>query len=635
MRSFISFSEYVFLSRLFIFVAIILCLFSLYAGFFSPVYDYVENRVWNFYQRTALLYSSNKSQTVIVDIDENSLRQQGQWPWSREKIAELARILLSDYKAAAVAFDIWFTEDSKDQGDIQLLQLAKQYPIIFSQAFALPGQGSAVRSGYLGGGVAIPQDVKLPKAIGYIANNAVLATAPCIGHITPKKDFDGVSRIPLFIEWGQKAYPILGLEILRCLMHDNKPVLRRIDTSLIRYNKISISQNLGDKSILALDKDGYWKVPYIIPLENFTAIPVNDIFNHKVPPSLLQNQIVIVGSSATTLGDQHSTPQSVNVAGITVHAQMLEWMLSDSQVTPREQLEFLAWAWALISLLILYIFLIKRFSVFSIVLSVILFSVFWLMLGYVLWLYWQWWLPVLPIFAYILFTILQIPVEWSLVQRDSRYLKALFSGYLPPTVFDSIVKNGSRDVLQPKRQQLTILFADIADFTQRAESSTPESITALTQEILECLTYVVHEQRGTLDKYMGDAVMAFWNAPLSQKDHADLAVQAGLNMIEAVQAYNKTSALLQGEIITIRIGIHTGDVVVGNLGTKLRKAYTAIGDAVNVSARLQEKAKGLKQYLLVSEDTYILLKKNYPLKEYSKILLRGRKQELGVYVLSV
>lgn len=622
-------------ARVFIFVTILLSLLTLYVGVLTPYYSYFENRIWNFYQRAGLFKTSHKSRPVVIDVNEPSLEKLGSWQsWPRERLVNLTHILLVDYHVQAVAFDVLFPESKKS--DQALLKLAKEHKVIFSQAFRLPNQGGKSQMGVLGGGSSSVLEKKFTRAIGYTANNSTLATAPCIGHISPKKDFDGVSRIPPYISWDDRVYPMLSLEILRCLYPDEF-TLESVESSLLRYSKIKIRKEklTGNKDTLRLDKEGYWKVPYTIDQENdISSVSVLDVLDHKAPLSLLDNQIVIVASTAAGLSDQHVTPLSANSAGVAVHIQILEWLLSESVVVDDEGIENLTLIWTVISLLLLYALLIKRLSVIVVILAVVGLSIFWLGLGFFLWIYWNGWLPMLPLFGYALFAIFQIPSEWALVQRKSRYLRDLFGGYLPTAVLESVVKDNTNEVLQPQRRCLTILFADIADFTQRSEESSPEAIAKLTQEILCCLTQVVYEQQGTLDKYMGDAVMAFWNAPLDQKNHADFAVTAGLKMIRAIQEYNRHSTLINNDPIKICIGIHTGDAIVGDLGTKLRKSYTAIGDSVNVAARLQDKAKSLRENVLISEETYSLLKGDHPLEKYSTVQLRGRKKEVSIYVLS-
>jgi adenylate cyclase len=247
----------------------------------------------------------------------------------------------------------------------------------------------------------------------------------------------------------------------------------------------------------------------------------------------------------------------------------------------------------------------------------------------------QWWLPILPLFAYVFFAMFQIPIEWAITQHRAKYLRQLFQGYLPAPVVNSLVHNNDKGIIEPKRRELTILFADIANFTQRAEACKPEKIAVLTQKILEGLTQVVYECEGTLDKYMGDAVMAFWNAPLKQTHHADLAVQASIKMMKIIQDFNQDYVDdVKFEPINIRIGIHTGTVIVGDLGTKYRHAYTALGDAVNVAARLQEKAKDLHENILISENTVAALHDYCPLANKQNISLRGRKKEVGIYAIS-
>ena len=627
-----------------LFLGIVTLSVLFYLGYGANFFQAFENKIWNFFQQQGEANTSFEPKTVIITIDKESLKVLGYWHYSRQKILELVRILLDDYHVSIIGFDMYFPATSDSEADRALLHLAQQHKLVFSQLLSIDKRASIKVEGVLGAPLntfnsALKQH--FPPAFGYTANNAILAQAPCIGHITPKTDWDGITRLPAFIHRQNQLYPSFALEMIRCFMQNNYH-LKLVNKTSSPSQNIQIFDDidfsLSEKKQLVLDKQGYWRIPYAIAQNQFIAISALDIFTHKNPKKLaklLNNQMVIIAASAPGLGDLHITPQGTNVMGATIHIQLIEWLLSDAPLLPAAQLDLLTWIWLIVTLSLLYFMLFKGVSVFYLLLSNLLLALTWLALGYYMWIMWLWWLPILPLLAYILFAMLQIPTEWAMTQQRAIQLRQLFQGYLPVPVVESLVYKHDKTLIEPKRCELSILFADIANFTQRAEACKPEKIARLTQQILEGLTQVVYECEGTLDKYMGDAVMAFWNAPLEQNNHADLAVKAGIHMIEAIEAFNQCYRDdKKFEPITIRIGIHTGEVIVGNLGTKYRHAYTALGDAVNVAARLQEKAKDLQETVVVSETTVAALQQSCPLVKKESVSLRGRKKEVGIYILS-
>ncbi len=366
-------------------------------------------------------------------------------------------------------------------------------------------------------------------------------------------------------------------------------------------------------------------------------ILASDVLQHKVLPDIaeyLPNSMVVVGGSAPMLGDQHPTPLEANAAGMTVHLQMLEWLLSEELGIPAFSLDVWSWVIGFCGLAGLYFLLVYGVGAGTVVLVPLLLALAWLGLGFWAWLEKQWFVPMHPAMLFLAFLAIQVPLEWWFAQRTTGRLRNLFQDYLPAQLVGHIVNDNRQDLLLPSKRCLTLLFADIANFTQRAERVTPEVLSELTQQILERLTVVAHHHGGTVDKYMGDAVMVFWNAPFPQDDHADRGVAAAMDMMAAIEQFNaEGSALLEGEPIAVRIGVHTGEVVVGDLGTRFRHAYTAIGDAVNVTARLQTLARELHEYLVVSKQTVELLTQTWPLVSRGNIALKGRQETVGVYTL--
>jgi adenylate cyclase len=618
------------------------------AFYHSSISQTIETRIWDVYRQLAEESTSYQPKTVIIDIDQNSLKQLGAWPWSRQRLADMATILLDDYQANIVGFDIIFPSVRDEAGDQALLDLAMRRRLVLAQVLSLQAKPESQWEGKLSAGMSTESQylTHFPIAKSYSANNAQLAQAPCVGNINPKLDYDGINRVPAFMVWQERLYPSFALEMLRCLM-DTDFELANINKSVLSSQQMHFLSGLAEKDRLVLDKNGYLRVPYTIALDDLIVIPALDIFQRKVPAELLAGQIVLVGSSATSLADLHTTPQGLNIMGVVVHVQLIESFLSDAPAYPADKLEWFSLIWLCFSLLVVYVLLFRGNSVFLLLSVSFSLAIIWLGVGYYFWLTWQWWLPMLPIQAYLLFLFLQMPAEWAMTQSKVRRLKNTFRGYLPAPLIDSLDRYDEATMLAPRRRKVTVLFADIANFTRLSEQLSPEMTATLTQKILSQLTKCIYDHQGTLDKYMGDAVMVFWNAPLEQADHAKLALCCGVDMIRVIQAFDDVEVIQHDQTInkhpiSIRIGIHTGEVIVGDLGTPYRHAYTAIGDAVNVAARLQEKAKELGEVLLYSESVYhdlpidIKIIDNLAAKspKHPAVNLRGRQKTVGIYTLA-
>ncbi|UJS24362.1 adenylate/guanylate cyclase domain-containing protein [Thiothrix winogradskyi] len=611
-------------------------------------YSSWQARVWNAYQRWGVDVAKPTQPLVfVVQIDNKSIKfveeQYGEgWPWSRQRYADLLKILFEDYQVGVVGVDIAMPYTRDTEGNEALLALSQQYPLVFPQAFDLSPPKNALVTGKISPGI-VPAEAManavLPEANGYAGLNNQLVNTKCIGHVTPIKDpVSGmVTQVPPLIRYAGRIYPILALEMLRCQMDGNYTVAVTPSANGQTLTFHDLVGEGGDVQLL-LDKTGLWRVPYRVKRENVSAILASDVLQRKVLPEIAQylpNSMVVVGGSAPMLGDQHPTPLEANAAGMTVHLQMLEWLLSEKTSIPPVSLDVWSWVIGFCGLAGLYLLLVYGVGAGTVVLVPLSLAFAWFGFGFWVWLEKQWFVPMHPAMLFLAFLAIQVPLEWWFAQRTTGRLRNLFQDYLPAQLVGHIVNDNRQDLLLPSKRCLTLLFADIANFTQRAERVTPEVLSELTQQILERLTAVAHQHGGTVDKYMGDAVMVFWNAPFPQDDHADRGVAAAMDMMAAIEQFNaEGSALLEGEPIAVRIGVHTGEVVVGDLGTRFRHAYTAIGDAVNVTARLQTLARELHEYLVVSKQTVELLTQTWPLVSRGNIALKGRQETVGVYTLS-
>lgn len=633
--------------RLLSLLLIAIALFTLQQRDPWGLYSGLQTSVWNSYQRWGAALNAKQPLVLVVQIDRKSIetvrRIYGEdWPWSRQRYAELLRILFEEYHVGVVGVDIFMPDTRDTLGNQQLLQLAQQYPLVFSQVFDFSSPEVAIEAGKLVGGLT-PQDARardyFPQAQGYVGLNPQLAQAPCVGHVSPLKDKQSgmITHVPPLVAYQGKLYPMLALEMLRCQVGGEY----RVDVKQNPNGWELILKDLlgeGGDSRMVLDDKGLWRVPFRIKSEAFIGIFASDVLQRKVHPAVAQqlaNSMVLLAGTAPGLGDQHPTPLAASEAGVTVHLQMLEWLLDDATAPPNFSLDYWTWVIGFAALMIFYLLLVSNVGVGWVMFAPIAVMLAWLALGFWAWLEKQWFVPLHPFMLALAFLVLVVPLEWWLAQRTSGRLRKLFQDYLPAQLVGHIVNDNRHDLLLPSKRCLTLLFADIANFTQRAERISPERLAELTQQILERLTAVAHQHGGTVDKYMGDAVMVFWNAPFPQEDHADRAVAAALDMMAAIAQFNQEgNHLLQGEPIAVRIGVHSGEVVVGDLGTRFRHAYTAIGDAVNVTARLQSLARELEEYLVVSKQTVERLQQDWHLVSRGEVFLKGRQESVSVYTLA-
>lgn len=567
--------------------------------------------------------TGRSERVVIVEIDEASLDAVGPWPWQREVVAQLARELLERHGARAVALDMVFPEARDAGADAALLALARRHRLVFSQAFDLTP--AAVRAGHPGGALApwaattSPADV--PAATGYLGNFFTPMPDDCVGHITPQVDADGVvRRMAPVIGYDGRRYPMLAAAVLLCG--------RAGLPAALRWSELA--------PLLAMDGEagGFLAVPWRHAREGFVVFSAAEVLARRMPPGAVAGRYVLVGASALGLSDHVVSPHDPRLPGVMAHAEMLDWLLAEAAApSPRLALPWLGWVWTLASVLGLA-WLFRRGNLLAAYGAMAGLAVLWLLALLILPAGAAGRAAVLPGIACFLLLLLQAPMEWALARAQARQFERRFRRYLPPAVMDTLLRRRGYEAMRPMRRTLTVLFADMEGYTALAETMAPERLVEVTEIVLGELTARIHAAGGTVDKYMGDAVMAFWNAPLDQPDHADRGLDCACEMLAGMPALNaRLQAACPGLApVRICIGLHSGDAVVGEIGSPLRQSYTAIGDTVNIASRLQDLCKAVSADLLVGWGTEALARR-HALLPAGRARLRGRSRAEAIYAV--
>ncbi len=611
---------------------------------------------------------------VIVDIDEKSLAEVGRWPWGRNKLADLTDELFDRQKVALLGFDVVFAEADESSGLKRLNELAQKelrdqpgfvdklrqiqssldYDAMFARALekrpiVLGYYLTSDRDGRTSGELPAPvmgkdalqgRPITFTTWTGYGSNIAQLAkAAPAAGHFNPIAETDGVVRsLPLIAEYKGQYYESLSLAMFRMLagsptVAPGFPRERFLSRS---YQGLeSIQLKLGAKT-LAIPVDE--RVSALVPFRgygspkggSFRYVSASDLISKTLPAGSLKDKIVLVGTTAPGLQDLRVTPVSEIYPGVEAHANVISGLLDGKVLVKPDyaigyDVVVLAVAGLLLAFALPLVTATRAVILSLLVIAAVAALNLWLYLGFGL---------VLPLAGALTMAITAFALNMSygyfVESRSKRELAHLFGTYVPPELVDEMVKDPDSYSMQATNRQMTVMFCDMRGFTKMSEQMEPIQLQALLNEVFSRLTGLIRANRGTIDKYMGDCVMAFWGAPVETPDHAHLAVKSALEMANAVRAINEEHRAKGMPEIGIGIGCNTGNMCVGDMGSNIRRSYTVIGDAVNLGSRLEGLSKVYGVDIVVSEST----RKSAPefgWQELDRVRVKGKDQAVAIF----
>lgn len=611
---------------------------------------------------------------VIVDIDEKSLSEVGRWPWGRNRLAELMDELFERQQIGLVGFDVVFAEPDESSGLKRLRQLAQaelrdqsgftdrlnqlqstldydasfarsleKRPVVLGYYFTSDRDGRT--SGILPSPVMVRESllgrpIKFTSWNGYGSNIEQLAkAAPVAGFFNSITEGDGVVRsIPLIAEHQGQYYESLALAMFRMLVGQPQispgfPQERFLQRGYQGLESILLRQ--GGKT-LAVPVDD--RVAALVPFRgaggvsggSFRYVSAADLLSKRLPAGSLKGRIILVGTTAPGLLDLRVTPVGETYPGVETHANVISGLLDGKIfVKPDYAVGFEVVVLILAGLILAFSLpLLSATRAVAASIAVIAALVgfnFWLYLGYGI---------VLPLASALAMALTAFALNMSygyfVESRSKRELANLFGTYVPPELVDEMVKDPDSYSMKATNKELTVMFCDMRGFTKLSEQMEPTQLQELLNSVFSRLTDLIRANRGTIDKYMGDCVMAFWGAPVDTPNHASLSVKTAMEMANAVRQLNEEHKAKGIPEIGIGIGLNTGTMCVGDMGSDIRRSYTVIGDAVNLGSRLEGLSKAYGVDIVVSESTRKLAQ-DFAWQELDKVRVKGKEQAVSIY----
>jgi adenylate cyclase len=597
------------------------------------------------------------ARVAVVDIDERSLAVLGRWPWSRARLAELLQRLFVEQKAALVGLDLILAEPDTSTGlavldawaagalrddarfqaewsarraaldaDGQLAAVLASHPVVLG--FHVSRGAHAVRTGSLPPALMPATSIgALPRFDGFGGNlERLTRAARGAGFLESWVDPDGVRRqAPLLVEVDGQVHASLALALVRARLGQPEVALVQARSGL---RALELSDGMAALRV-PMGEDASVVLPYARPSGDAPSFSAIDVLQGRVAPASLRGRVVLVGTTVPGLGDRHATPVSEHLPGVQAHAALLSALL-DARVPHVPQWARLADFGLLVGLALLVVPLARLSLAAASALSA---GVVALLVGtnFALWAQFD---LALPLAAALLLSLGLL--AWRMVygqvweRRERRRLEALFGRYVPPELVERMSRDPQHYDMQGRNAELTVLFADLRGFTRLSEALPAAELARMMNDFFSEMTDIVRHHGGTLDKYIGDSVMAFWGAPVASPAHARQAVTAAQEMLERLPALNARFAQQGWPAVSLGIGINSGIMVVGDLGSRHRRAYTVLGDAVNVASRLQELTQTFGTDILLGEATQARLAP-HSCRLVGTASLRGRLAPVTVY----
>lgn len=568
---------------------------------------------------------------VIVDVDDKSLKEIGRWPWGRDQVGLLTRNLFEQYGVAAVGYDVIFSEPDQSSG-LPVLERMAQGPLAGDAGFLSRLEQLRPRLDYDGklaeavaSGPSIlgyyfnfappaeingqlpaplftcaevtPHGIQPRHALGYNANLPRLQDkAAGAAFYNMEADFDGVARrMPVLMEYQGQCYGSLALLTAHAGMGSGA---------------FKVAAAAGRRPT-SLDMDGL-KVPLdaraqaLVPYRAanaFAYISASDVILGRAPSAALEGRIVLIGSTAPGIMDLRVTPVSKALPGVEIHASLISGILDGTvkwEPVGVHGMELLA---ILVAGLILAALLPVVSPLWSAGIALAL-TILMVIANYYAWSAWNAHLPLAaPLLAVLGLFVLNMSYGFFIEARSRAQITKLFGQYIPPELVDEMAKDPARYSLRGESKVMSVLFSDIRDFTSISETLEAAQLADMLNAYLSAMTRIVQVNRGTIDKYIGDAIMAFWGAPMSDDRHARDAVLTALAMQQSLEQLNPQLRAQGWPAVKIGVGVNTGRMSVGNMGSEFRMAYTVMADAVNLASRLEGLTKQYGVGVLAGEAT--------------------------------
>jgi adenylate cyclase len=643
-----------------------------------PILDIVELKTYDlrFISRGPL---KPAPEVVIAAIDEKSLDVEGRWPWPRSRIARLIEVLSAE-GAKVIGMDITFSEPDEntnlkflDQFDqkMQALRIvdtgvrdfllesrqSADNDLILSRAIKNSRSNTVLGYFFHMGQAALDfrlDDGEVQQQLRRIGNSKyplviytdktlmadpfIPAYAPegnleilseaaaASGYFNMIPDPDGIVRwMPLIIKCGEEIFAPLSVQTLCQYM--GRPQL------MVKVAAYGVEGIRMGSLFLPTDENGQMLINYLGPGRTFPHYSISDILARKTPPGCFKDKIVLVGATAVGIYDLRNTPFSPVYPGVEIHATVIDNALKNEFIHKPKWTR----VYDCLTILVLGFFIgavVPRISAIKgLIFALILFTLHILLSQWLFTHYRIWVSMVYPLVAGVLVYTCLTVYHYITEERERKKIRGAFSYYVSSSVVSEMLKNPEKLKLGGDKKDLSVLFSDIRGFTTISEGLTPEELVHLLNEYLTAMTNVVFKYDGTLDKYMGDAVMAIYGAPLDQPDHAHRACRSALDMMQELKRLNERWIREGKPALDIGIGINTGMMMVGNMGSEQRFDYTVMGDAVNLGSRLEGANKSYQTHILISEFTRERVKDSFVCMELDSVRVQGKLRPVRIFQL--
>ena len=624
---------------------------------FNPlqIFTSLQNYSFDSFQRILPREVYSEDPVVIIDIDDRSLAMVGQWPWSRDQLANLTN---QAYAAAALGFDIMFAESDRTNPQNLITSyslnetLAKELSALPSNdelfAEAINNHGTVVLGQALNNkdnkkpfeakfGLVTQGDEPKQFITNYLGaqNNIQLLnkSAAGIGSMSIGNNEAIVRQLPTFERVENQLVPSLALEMTRVAVGASTFQIKSSNASSEEAYGAQTGINhikLGPLTIPTTPEGNVWV--YYTPTKNIPAVSAADVISGAIPPEFFEGKVALVGTSAAGLLDLRSTPTEKNIPGVTIIAQFIQQIFANEFLQRPDWLfgaEFLAGLSlaVLITLSIQALGPIGGLSVLVVGSGGIVTSSYYFFKSKLFLVD-----PISPLIISLSVYIAVTFFNFLFTELERSRVRGAFSQYLSPEMVNRLAESSESLVLGGERKEMTFLFSDIRGFTKISEQykDDPEALTQLINQLLTVLSNSILDHGGTIDKYMGDCIMAFWNAPTDQQDHRQLAIQAAHSMNEALDQFNNEAKVELDFELEIGIGINSGNCIVGNMGSDKRFDYTVLGDAVNLASRLESQSSNYGLHMILGENTYIN-DSPFTIIEIDKIAVKGKSNAETIY----